>query len=359
MSRVVVVLVVLALGGALVPVASAAGSVTVGGLDPTANDSRTVCGYQPVIYVEGAEGSQAGSPANPPTSSMYIVPAGNWTVTSWSVSQQGFGAQIRLAVVSFGSGASALTVDAFSPLETISAAQQGQVVTFPADIPVKGGQEIALDGYGGSLQGCAYGGGSDQVDIADDGQQGTHNFGQTAYIPNSQVNIAATLQPASSTPTTTTPTTPTTSPPPSLIPTGTPGAGDARLKAAILAGDHAILRSSALRTLKRRPQLHSSGQRRRMIRVLRRLQSTLRTAARRVANTPPLTSRGRSAKRDWIAATRILARGLRQFLAALRQAGHGHARAASAELVKALKEIASAKNYDLRADSELGLPRGG
>jgi hypothetical protein len=86
-------------------------------------------------------------------------------------------------------------VNAYGPIETISSRQDGATVTYPAHIPVRAGEEIALDVYGfAGAYGCSYGGSSsDLVDMADDGQGGTHDFGHNAYWDDSRVNVLATL----------------------------------------------------------------------------------------------------------------------------------------------------------------------
>lgn len=183
------------------PAAAHADSV-IGGLDPVAPDHSAECGYETAIYVQAGYTYAGSSPAVAPPDGKYIVPVGGGTITSWSVSQQQPGAQLRLAVVNFATGDTSLTVDAYSSLETISSSQYAQTVTFPVDIPVHAGEEIGLDVYKeGASVGCAYpfsGDTQQQVDVAAD--NGTHAFGQNAAVPKSQVNVQATLAPPGTTP---------------------------------------------------------------------------------------------------------------------------------------------------------------
>jgi hypothetical protein len=192
--------VVVAVATALVLPGTARAAVSLGGLDPTPRDAKAQCGYGTTLYVEGA-GSANSTPAAPARHSRYVVPAGGGTITSWSVSQQKGGSQVRLAVVSFSPGAKSLQVDALSRLQAIpaSAALRSGVETFPARVRVKGGEEIALDEYSGApYSGCAFPGlPGEQIDIADDGQDGGgHRFGNHTEIPAYEVNVEATLRPS-------------------------------------------------------------------------------------------------------------------------------------------------------------------
>lgn len=171
----------------------------LGGLDPTAHDQRSSCGYDHTIYVEGADSVTYYSAEPPPPSSPYLVPAGGGTITSWSVSQLQTGDQIRLAIVSFGPGARSLVVDAESPVETISSQQDRATVTYPVHIRVRAGEEIGLDVWGSAEFDCEYPGTyGEDVYLADDGQSGTHSFGTLGPESSSLVNLQATLQPGAS-----------------------------------------------------------------------------------------------------------------------------------------------------------------
>jgi hypothetical protein len=176
----------------------AAAPTTLGGLDPTPNDGASDCTYTQGIYVE-AQSASSGSPASPYLSSNDLVPVGGGTITSWSVSDQLGGAQLRLAVVTFAPGASSVTVHAFSPVETIPGNQNySGVVTFPVNIPVTPGEQIGLDVTNPPVyHGCVFAGPSDeQVDVADDGYEGTFAFGRYSYFPNSQLSLEAALEPS-------------------------------------------------------------------------------------------------------------------------------------------------------------------
>jgi len=182
--------------------AAGSGSTTIGAFDPTPRDLNSDCTYTQAIYLETATAS-SGVPASPFAGSDDVIPAGGGTITSWSVNDQLGGAQLRLAVVSFGPGATKVTVDAFSPTETIPGHNNfSGVTTYAVDIPVRAGEQIGLDVTNPpSYHGCVYPGPSnEQVDVADDGYDGNYDFAPKAYFSASQLSLEATIVPSTSSP---------------------------------------------------------------------------------------------------------------------------------------------------------------
>jgi hypothetical protein len=99
-------------------------------------------GYDPTVgalYVPGLSDGGASTPVGAP---LWTVPKGGGVITSWSFNNAAAGAKVRLAVTRFVRW-NAVVVDARSPLETIKVTND--VNTFPASIPVRGGEQISLD----------------------------------------------------------------------------------------------------------------------------------------------------------------------------------------------------------------------
>jgi len=129
------------LGALLMPAAARADVLTLGGLSPydPPPAERSGCSTVGALYVPGLDGGAAGTPVGAP---LWTVPQGGGVITSWSFNNAAAGARVRLAVTRFVRS-DALVVDARSALETVRVTDD--VNTFPASIPVRGGDQISLD----------------------------------------------------------------------------------------------------------------------------------------------------------------------------------------------------------------------
>lgn len=120
----------------------------------------------------------------------YTVPAGNWTVTSWSI-DGAFGGQVA-AVLLRPSGGGSYTVVGVSATETLTA---NVVNTFATSLPARGGDIIGISSVGGF--GCAaIGGAGDTVAWGCCAPAGVgDNLDTDSTVPNALLDLSATLVP--------------------------------------------------------------------------------------------------------------------------------------------------------------------
>ncbi len=147
---------------------AAAGSVTIG-----QTGSSVGCGPN-AVWWQGSGGS-------------YTVPAGSWTVTSWSI-DGGIGGQVAAVVLEPSGGG--YTVVGVSATETLTA---GTLNTFTTSLPASGGDVIGLSSAGG-FQCAASGGAGDTVSwgCCPPASVGA-NLSSIGTAPASLLNLSATL----------------------------------------------------------------------------------------------------------------------------------------------------------------------
>lgn len=124
----------------------------------------------------------------------YTIPAGNWTVTSWSIDGAS-GGQVA-AVLLRPSGGGSYTVVGVSTTETLTA---NVVNTFATSLPSRGGDIIGISSVGGF--GCAaIGGAGDSVSWGGFPPAGVGDSVDTdSTFANALLNLSATLVPGADT----------------------------------------------------------------------------------------------------------------------------------------------------------------
>src|SRR5262245_14538114 len=184
----------LVLGAAILAVPASAGAqtVTLGQVAPAGTASFcSLCSH----FQDTTE----------PTSPAYVIPAGNWTVTSWSVMSgtSNDGGQ-RLQI--WRPEGALYRLVAQSGLETVIAAPGGTTRTFSSNVAVQPGDHLGL-GSGpepGDVAHTYTGAGTEDLTWA---VAGTPSLGQTVgaggdlgytFGPNLRMNLAVTLTPVPS-----------------------------------------------------------------------------------------------------------------------------------------------------------------
>lgn len=135
-------------------------------------------------------------------------------------------------------------------------------------------------------------------------------------------------------------------------------ADDAGVKAAIVRADRTLAHTPQLAKFEKGLKLNTPAKANKAIKELQPVVRKLRRVANDVAKTSASTAAGATGRRDWLAGTRDLARGLSQLVVSLRDIANGDKTAAKAEALKSLKTVVAGAKLDLKADKALGLPKG-
>lgn len=180
---------------ALPPVAQA---LKLGKLDPARGPfSLGTCGYDHVIYVAGASPTPIYAFDGRPTA-QNTIPAGRWTITSWSTNHQHASDTVRLAVTRFDHKRGGIDVLARSQIKKITSREAivmshgATPVTFATRIPVRGGEQFGLDVPTGASD-CEWGGLATFTFHADD-ELGHDAFDEFAGDDEMAANIRITLR---------------------------------------------------------------------------------------------------------------------------------------------------------------------
>ncbi|HEX5449011.1 MAG TPA: hypothetical protein VFW85_03035 [Gaiellaceae bacterium] len=124
------------------------------------------------------------------TSASFVVPAGQWTLTSWSTDSNGAGSMGLVVVRANGGGT--YKVVGTSPVEDLSALGAG-VKTFSTSISVQGGDLLGFWGQFGTNCGFSTGNAGDEFGLLGGSHPSTGTVFTPSVLSTATMDISATL----------------------------------------------------------------------------------------------------------------------------------------------------------------------